>query len=62
MFQCNLFRLYINFLTADRNMAVRYKGMNCRQAWKQCTASGIMRNLNEADVFLLDEVSYCFTL
>ena len=29
--------------------------MDYRQAWQQCTASGIMKNLNATDVFLIAE-------
>ena len=35
---CKLFRLYINFLTVDRNIAVRYRGT---------------KNLSTTDVFLI---------
>ena len=45
-----------------KNKTVRYNGMNYRQAWKQCTASGIMKNLIATDVVWLHEISYYFIL
>ena len=39
-FNVNCLDYILTFLTADRNMVIICKGMNCRQAWKQSTASG----------------------